>query len=69
MAAMKHEKTSAAVQWLFRCQTGRWTWRACAKDGFILAGSEERFESLAEAMRDAEQNGFSPAVGTGRARS
>jgi hypothetical protein len=59
---MKREKTSAAVQWLFRCSGGHWSWRACAADGSILAASQGRFGSLVEAIEDARRNGFSTSL-------
>jgi hypothetical protein len=59
---MTQEKTSAAVQWLFRCSGGYWSWRAGAADGSILAASQGRFGSLMEAIGDAQRNGFSTSL-------
>ena len=52
-----------AVEWEFRCHGTRgpdlpWEWSCCAKDGALVAQSQERFRTLRDAVADAGANGF-----------
>jgi len=65
---MKQRSKPAAVQWLFGCEHGNWTWRSCAHDGSVLARSQETFGSLMDAIADAHRHGFNAVTLTHGAR-
>jgi len=54
---------AVAVEWEFRCNSkevpGRpWDWQCRSREGSIVAKSKRFFQSLNDAVTDAQRNGF-----------
>jgi hypothetical protein len=58
-----------AVQWRFRCdgeqaQGGRWDWHCQSPEGVVVARSHGAFNTLHDAVADANKHGFGYEVKT-----